>query len=166
MKIPYRIEPKYNARDDLIEFFDVDLPIEGGWGYEMADAVIINKKHPSVNPNMPFYGVGHERTFAIHRLYIELIIMRPKDDRYAGIEWHKGMQRVVESDGRSFDHIQGKATALRASDWDMLKERWEAPNGYGSDGFDEQSHHQLHNKLTQTFECEYWFDITSFLHSY
>ena len=43
-----------------------------------------------------------------------------------------------------------------------LKGEWEGPNGYGSNGFDEEAHLKKRKDLTVRFQREYWFEITSF----
>lgn len=163
MKIPYRIPPTMVAREELLTTYKVDLPIEGGWGYDIDDAVVINKSHPSVNPGLPFHGVSVERTFVLHRLYIELISLRPQDDDYSGISWELVSQRLIHRNGRSYDQLLCDASALHTRDFETLKAIWTGPNGHGSPGFDEESHLRMHKQKLVHFECEYWFDVTSFI---
>ncbi len=162
MKISDRLSDQYSARTEFLEIFGIDLPIEGGWGYDLETVCVIDKRHPSVNQNLPFNGIAVERNFALHRIYMELIVARNNDNSYSGIEWHKGNQQLIERDGRMFDHLEGVASALRHEDREMLKERWNGPEGFGSPEFNEAEHRALHEELTLRFECEFWFDITSF----
>lgn len=53
------------------------LPIRGGWAYDLAAACSID---PPADPEIPFDGVGVEYAFAAHRIYEELMFMRPIDD--------------------------------------------------------------------------------------
>ena len=163
-RIPYRVPSSFDARERLLTIYEVDLPIEGGWGYDIEDAVVINKLHPSVNQEMPFHGVGIEKTFIRHRLFIELIQMRSRDDDFSGIESAIKIQRVIQQNGKSYDHLECEATALRTADWLLMKEIWEGSNGYKSPDFDQAKHLQLHKSKLVHFDCEYWFDITSFIH--
>lgn len=163
MKIPYRVPARIDARQELLKTYEVDLPIEGGWGYEIDDAVVINKGHHSVNPRLPFHGVSVERTFVLHRLFVELISMRPREDDYSGIKWKPRSQRLIQKDGKSYDQLHCDASALRTQDFEALKAIWTGQNGHGSPNFDEEAHMRMHEQRLVHFECEYWFDVTSFI---
>ena len=52
-------------------------PFGGGWGYNLATACIIEQPD---DPEIPFDGVDVEYAFAAHRIYQELMFMRPVDD--------------------------------------------------------------------------------------
>jgi len=88
------------------------MPIRGGWGYTMTDAVVIDKNDPIVQKGMPFDGVGLEYLFVEKRIYEELIIFRPENDRFSGIEWKCLKQRLTHSKDRSFDVLTFEVTAL------------------------------------------------------
>ena len=45
-----------------------DMPIMGGWGYSIDDAVIINKNDPTVEKGMPFDGNSGESAKQIGKL--------------------------------------------------------------------------------------------------
>jgi len=53
------------------------LPVRGGWGYNLEAACIIE---PPDDPDIPFDGVDVAYAFAAHRIYEELMFMRPDDD--------------------------------------------------------------------------------------
>jgi len=137
------------------------LPIQGGWGYTLDGACIIDRDDPTVDPQMPFDGVGIEYLFAEYRLYEELIVFREPGHKYAGIS-HKLQRQSSESseDGRRFDHLIFDVEALREEDFEELKAEWDGPDGHES--FDLEAH--LHKRAQRicTGETEYWFDITSF----
>ncbi len=57
-------------------------------GISKNDAVVIDKDDP-INPiGIPFDGVSIEYIFVEKRIYEELIIFRPPNDRYSGIAWN------------------------------------------------------------------------------
>ena len=159
----FRLLARLIPRKVICDTFDsLDLPISGGWGYSMSDAVVIDRDDKSVNPNLPFHGVGVERQFVLHRLYLELITARSTETSYAGISWKLTRQYLHQDSGKTYDRLDCKATALPYLDWLELKNEWEGPNGYGSDGFDEQKHLQHRETKTVNFPFEVWFDISSF----
>lgn len=138
------------------------LPIKGGWGYSLEDAVVIDKGDPVVPRGVPFNGMSVEYAFVEKRIYEELIIFRDEHDRYSGIKWKQLKQSLIIHDDRKFDHLTYEVTALPDRDWNALKAEWEGPNGYMTSNFDQEAHMAKHNAKTVCYTTEYWFDITSF----
>ena len=138
------------------------LPIKGGWGYTKEDACIIDKNDPVADKNMPFNGVAIEYSFIERRIWEEMIVFRRKDERFAGIKWILLNQELVHGNGRFYDMLEFEITALPRQVWEALKSEWEGPNGYGSDGFDEDEHEIRRARSQVTITREFWFDITSF----
>ena len=134
----------------------------GGWGYSPDDAVIIDKNDPVVPKGKPFHGVGLEYVFVEKRIYEELIIFRPKNDRYSGIMWSSLNQKLTSYNDRSYDVLTFEVTALADKDWEELKAEWEGPHGHGSPGFDIGAHIKKRDARTIRYITEYYFDITSF----
>ena len=138
------------------------LPIRGGWGYSQADACIIDKNDPLVDPSHPFEGVSVEYAFIEKRIYEEMIIFRQNEERFSGIRWKFQEQNLFHEGGRSFDRLVFEITAFPDSDWKELKAEFEGPQGYGSPDFDEQVHEKKRQEKMVRFTREFWIDITSF----
>lgn len=138
------------------------LPIKGGWGYDPTTACVIDRKDPSVDPTLPFNGVGLEYVFAEYRNYEELIIFRSKGFEYAGIRSQLLEQKTFEADGRQYDVLEFQISAFRKDDFERLKSIYEGPDGVCNPDFDAKAHEELHNALLHTGTRVYWFDITSF----
>lgn len=162
-----RLRTSESPRDILAADFKSlgELPIRGGWGYVVDDAVIIDKNDPVVPYGSPFDGVGLEYLFVEKRIYEELIVFRPVDDRYSGICWNLLKQELTTYGNRSLDVLTFEVTALPEKDWEALKEEWESPSGNGSPGFDTDAHLQKRDSRTIRYVTQYFFDITSFLES-
>jgi len=139
-----------------------ELPIRGGWGYTLDDAVIIDRNDPIVQKGIPFNGIGIEYVFVEKRIYEELIIFCREDDRHSGIKWEQLRQSLHEYDGKMYDKLTYEVTALPDKDWNELKAEWEGPNGHGSSNFDNDAHVKKRFSRTVRYIAEYWFDITSF----
>ena len=71
-------------------------------GLLQEDACIIDKNDPLVDPSVPFDGVGLEYVFVEKRIYEEMIIFRPNEEKFSGIEWNLQQQRVFHEGGRAF----------------------------------------------------------------
>ena len=142
-----RLVTKVSPRTILAQHFRSlgELPIKGGWGYSLEDAVFIDKDDSIVPKGVPFNGISIQYAFVEKRIYEELIIYRDEDDRYSGIEWRQLKQSLVCHDGREFDHLTYEVTAIPDRDWNSLKAEWEGLNGYGTPNFDEEAHVAKHN---------------------
>jgi hypothetical protein len=139
-----------------------ELPIRGGWGYTQADACIIDKNDPIVNPVLPFDGVAIEYVFVEKRIYEELIVFRPEGQKHSGIRW-KCLEAKIASEGdRVFDNLTFEVTAFRDSDWDSLRAEWEGPDGHENSAFDVAAHEARRQEKLLRLTREFWFDITSF----
>jgi len=140
-----------------------DWPISGGWGYTQEDAVVIETENGQL-------GVTLEYEFLKYRTYEEMIVFRPKEDRFAGFRFEKYMQFLVSSgegsNERHFDNVIIKVTCFKEKDFNMLRENWIAHNGYVGDEEGKKAHMQLHESKMITFEIIGWFDITKFFGNY
>jgi hypothetical protein len=161
---PKHIDSDETPRQLFVEIYKSipELPIRGGWGYSIDDAVIIDKNDPIVSKGLPFNGVSIEYIFVEKRIYCELIVFRPRNDRYAGITWDLKLQTLREVNGKRYDVLTFDVTALHDKHQGELKAIWEGPNGFGSPGFNKEEHFRKHDALTIHYVAEYWFDITSF----
>jgi len=140
-----------------------EWPISGGWGYTQDEAVVIETDNGQL-------GVSLEYRFLEYRTYEEMIVFRPKEDRYAGFRFEREMQFLVSSgeapNERQFDNVIMKVTCFKEADWNMLREDWKAHNGYAGDEEGRKAHMQLHESKKITFNITGWFDITKFYGHY
>ncbi|MBL0423446.1 hypothetical protein JI739_24145 [Ramlibacter sp. AW1] len=119
-----------------------ELPIKGGWGYSVDDAIIIDVNDPAVDRATPFNGVALEYVLVDKRLFEELIIFREKGDRYVNIEKRLVNQRLFTTEDKTYDHLVFDVTAI--PEWA------------------EQMPVEPQEKARVFFRSEFWFDITSF----
>ena len=161
----YPIKSEESPRDILAAHFKSlrgGLPIRGGWGYTQADACIIDKNDPLVDPSLPFTGVGVEYVFVEKRIYEEMIIFRPEGEKFSGIKWNLQEQRQFDEGRRHFDRLVFEITAFRDNDWEELKAEFEGTQGYSHPDFDVEAHEKKRQEKMVRFTREFWFDITSF----
>lgn len=143
------------------------LPIRGGWGYSMEDAVVIDKSHPAAANFRPFNGVEVEHVFIQLRLWEELIGTRPPGQQHSGCEFKLIRQALVGGeDGKKYDKMLCDVTALPDEIWEELKAEWEGPNGIRSPDFDAEEHMRRREAATVHYVGEYWFEISSFFGAY
>ncbi|MDB4516808.1 hypothetical protein N9089_04335 [Crocinitomicaceae bacterium] len=158
--IPHEVSP----RETLAMLFPSvgELPIGGGWGYQMESPLVIDKDDPIVNPDLPFDGVAIEKLFIEKRLYIELISIPDEGEKYSNIEWEIDSQKLIQSDERRFDLLWVSASAMR-DDYPGF------PGAVPPDHPEFQDVFMQYLMLKRssgeqpaTFRRQYWFDITSF----
>lgn len=139
-----------------------ELPINGGWGYDREDAVVIDKDDPVVTKGIAFDGVGIEYIFVEKRIYEELIIFRSEGNQYSGIKWNLLEQRLIIHEESIYDVMLFEVIAIPDSDWEVLKEEWESNHGFQRSESELKAHINKRNKRKIRYTTEYWFDITSF----
>jgi len=142
--VDFQLFTKESPRQILREDFKSisELPIKGGWGYDIESAVIIDKKDPIVSPGLPFDGIDIEYIFVDKRLFEELIIFRPKGQRFIHIENALKQQRTLALNGIRYDHLTFDVTAI--------------PESLEFSAAPVKEAGRIH------FVSEFWFDITSF----
>lgn len=151
-----------SLREVLFEDFkslNGELPIRGGWGYSIDDAIIIDKNDPTVYQSYIFDEIGNERPIVEKRLYEELIIFKPKGQKYSEINWNIVRQSVRMKEGRIYDVLIVDVTCFKDHDFEVLKRK-------AKDYWNEQDFFERHEKRRAELLCygrtEYYFDITSF----
>ncbi len=149
-------------RQVILEDFEIDLPIDGGWGFSQEDACIIDANDPTVSKVIPFNGASIEHVFVEKRIYEQLIVSRPHGDRFSGISWNLLSQSLFRDGDRCYDVLEFEVEALPDQAWETLKAEWEGPEGYGHPDFDVDAHNARREEKTVRFESTFWFDITSF----
>lgn len=138
-----------------------ELPISGGWGHTKEEAVVINMNDPIVDRRVPFNGIDIEYIFAKHRTYMELITIRDENNRFSGIEFETIKQEMQHGEnGKKYDRLVQKISALQNQDYDELKKTWES--NLDNVNFDREAHWERDKKLRIHIEREFWFEISSF----
>ncbi len=166
--IQFKLPSRYpHPRKILLTDFpsmEFDFPIQGGWGYSVDDAVIIDRDDP-VAENYPLFDpVSIEYGFVPKRLYEELIISQNKDNRYSGIEWTLKMQSLLSNQGKDYDLLVFIVTMFADKDWNFLSEDWEKNDFYRNDVAGREKHSRLRDSLQLRMEESFYFDITSCHH--
>ena len=161
MNEPDQINSLESPRQIIFEDFQIDLPISGGWGYEISTACIINKDDPTVDREMPFNGVAFEYVFVEKRIYEEMIIFRDKNEAYAGIRWELEKQELLFQDDRVFDKLIFNIIGFTEEIWDELTSRFDAIERSGKYELIEDLNLYRESKALK-LKREFYFDITSF----
>ena len=139
---------------------NAEIPIKGGWGYTIEDAIIIDKNDAAVPKDIPFDGIGLEDALVDKRVYLELNHLQDNSHKYMDIHWEVEKQELVANESRYFDKIAVRITALHLDDYKSRRKEWKE-NGRKPD-FDKEWFMKKSLELIQYCNREFWFDITSF----
>jgi len=152
---------KDSPKKIILEDFNVDLPISGGWGYSIDTACVINKNDTYLNNEIEFDAIEIEQIFVEKRIYEEMIIFRNKDEKYSGIRWEIESQKLITLEDKKYDHLIFNVIGFTNEVWDELTSRFEA--------IKENEQWELMDELNAyresksiKFKREYYFEITSF----
>jgi hypothetical protein len=111
-------------------------------------------------PSKSVHFVGLEYDIAQKIIYEELIIFRPPDYQFSGIELKLILQELKHADERQYDILSFNITCWSDWHWNQLKKEWE-DNDFGMlPSFDGASHAGKRRDSQVAYERSFWFDIT------
>lgn len=161
MKEPSQLFTKESPRQIIFEDFKIDLPINGGWGYDFDSACVIDKNDPIVSKNIPFNGVSIEYVFVEKRIYEEMIIFREDNEKYSGIRWELEKQELLFNKDRAYDKLVFNVVGFTDEVWDELTSRFENLKDTGKLDLLPELDAYRESKALRLVR-EFYFDITSF----
>ena len=139
--------PPLSANDPIREVikqaFDMELPVEGGWGYTKKDALILHTHM------MPTQQLQH--TFASMRTHLEMSMTRPKGERYGGINL---TEESREADA-AYQKVTYCVTAMLESDYAAFIAAYK--EGYSTEDFDMEAHFHARKDATYRRNITVWF---------
>ncbi len=141
MQLP-KLEKVEDLRSFIKESFDVELPVEGGWGESKEEPTII----PSSNPQIEFI-------FATIKANLLYNILQPKEQKFGGINL-KEKKRYKEGD---LEVVTYEVQAIKEDEYAKLIDEYKA--GYEQEDFDLEAHFERRKKATKTFELTNYFLI-------
>lgn len=142
------VEPVDSIREVIKDVFEVDLDIQGGWGYDNNTATFVNSLE------IPLEQFVH--MFATIRATIEMNLTLEQEDRFGGINANFEESKKFEIQNKTFDVLTFKVTAMKESVYaDFIQEY---KDGYGKKEFDLADHFKRREENTITRYVDYWFD--------
>lgn len=137
----------------------LNLPITGGWGYAKADAIVFVRNEFSP-PQAARDFVPLEYHIIQKIIYEELIIFRPKDFKFSGIDMTRDAQRTIQDGNRKYDVLECTVTCWSDWHWEQLKQEW-TDNDFGEHPrFSKEAHAAKRTASQVSYERQFWFDIT------
>jgi hypothetical protein len=156
------LNTRESPRQIIFEDYKIDLPISGGWGYDIESACIIDKNDPTVDKTIPFDGISIEYVFVEKRIYEEMIIFRGISDKFWGIRWDLEEQRLIKVDNRSYDILIFDVVGFSEEIWNELTTRFDTIKANEQWDLMEDLNAYRESKAFK-FKREFYFDVTSFI---
>ena len=156
------LNTRESPRQIIFEDYKIDLPISGGWGYDIESACIIDKNNPTVDKTIPFDWISIEYVFVEKRIYEEMIIFRGASDKFWGIRWDLEEQRLIKVDNRSYDILIFDVVGFSEEIWNELTSRFDAIKANEQWDLMEDLNAYRESKAFK-FKREFYFDVTSFI---
>ncbi len=142
------LEAVDKIRDIIKSAFEVDLDIEGGWGYDNNTATIVNNLE-----DMPLEQFVH--TFATIRAILEMNLSLEEDEKYAGINANFEESKKFEINNNTYDVLTFKITAIKEKLYaNFIKEY---KDNYGKENFNLAEHFKQREENTIVRYVDYWF---------
>ncbi len=141
----------HNLKQIIKVAFDIELDIQGGWGYTQEDATIILSSSASLTQ--------FEHMFASMRAYAEMNIALEKEERYGSINLSEINRTQITLNTNIYDRVTYKITAMKKDIYAGFTEEYK--KNYGKKEFDISAHFKQREEAMLTREVFHWFEISS-----
>jgi len=125
------------------QVFDMDLDIDGGWGYTQNNPIISHTR------TIPFTQLQH--TLASMRTHLEMSMTQPAEQRYGGIN----LTELTRETKNNIDKVIYRVTAMLESDYANFIAAYK--EGYGTEAFDMEAHFKARKDATLERTIIVWF---------
>jgi len=123
------------------------LPIQGGWGYQLEDAVEIEQE---LLPELDLKTI--QTKFIERRVVEELVLRRPEDQRFAGIRRKVQSRERVNRVGLFFDVVKVEIKALPEMQYATLQTMLHKVG--------EEHYRKVLEEKSIRYIATYWFNVT------
>ncbi len=146
-----QLQTDHNLAQIIHSAFDIKLQVDGGWGYDSKNALIIT------DTSMPLLQLEH--TLASMRTHIEMNMTLPKEERYGAININELQREQRRIDAKIYDIVTYQITAILEKTYEQLIDAYKM--GQDSPSFDLEDHFRQRKNATLIREEAFWFDITA-----
>jgi len=133
--------------------FDIDLFIDGNWGYSKEQATIIK----AIQNDMPISQLEH--MIITMRAHIEMNLTQKKELRYGAINASELSREAHKIDGYLYDKVTYEVTAIKENLFNQFIHEYK--EGYEKEGFDLSEHFKRRKEATLTREVIHYFEVSS-----
>jgi len=144
------IENTQDIKESIKSLFDVDLDIEGAWGYSKEEATVIR----SIENKMPINQLQH--MIITMRSHLEMNISQEEDNRYGAINANESTRESLEDNTLKYDKVTYKITAIKEDLYKAFIKEYK--EGY-ENGLDLSTHFKKREEATLEREVVYYFEV-------
>lgn len=142
------IDSSDSIKEIIKSAFDMEVALEGGWGYSQADATEIYSTN-----HLPMEQFEH--TLATMRAYIEMNMTQEESQRYGSINPKEIDREDIVIEEQSYQKVTYAVSGMREDQYaDFINEY---KNNYGKADFDMGEHFERRKEATLTRNVEHWF---------
>ncbi len=149
---------KIKSDDDIKGFiksiFDMDLSLDGSWGYSQELATIIKQKTDTTITQL-------EHSIALMRTYIEMNIALEKDNRYTGITLNEILREEYNYNNLIYHKVTYNITAIKEIKYNAFIKEYKA--NYGNKDFNMSNHFDKRKKASLNRTETYWFEVSKII---
>lgn len=143
----FYFESEERAEDVIKSIFDMDIALDGGWGYEQSDAIVIKEKDIAIKQL--------EHTIASMRTHLEMSITQKATERYGGINLTEIGRSEFQNGEEHYEKVTYKITAILESQYNDFIEEYK--ERYGQKDFDLSEYFHRRKAATNEREETLWF---------
>lgn len=144
--------------DDIEGFiksvFDMDLSLDGSWGYSQELATVIKQTTETSIVQL-------EHSIASMRTYIEMNITLDKENRYTGISLNEILREEYHDNDLIYHKVTYNITAIKEMEYNNFIKEYKA--NYGNKDFNMSSHFNERIKATLNRTETYWFEVSKII---
>ncbi|MEA2016879.1 MAG: hypothetical protein U9N59_00405 [Campylobacterota bacterium] len=131
---------------------DIDLDVEGLWGYDIDSSTIINSYGK-------FLAKDFESLLCSLRSHIQMSMTLSEEERYTSISANEILRDRITKNGKTYDKVTYMINATKELEFkNFIKEYKE---NHGDENFDLTEHFKQRENCKINIEEVYWFDITN-----
>ncbi len=143
----FYFESEESIEDIVKSIFDMDIALDGGWGYGQSDAIVIKEKDINIKQL--------EHTIASMRTHLEMNITQKATQRYGGINLTEISRSELQEDGGYYEKVTYKITAILEHQYNDFIEEYKEQ--YGQKDFDISDYFRRRKAATNEREETLWF---------
>lgn len=144
-----QVETGGNLKEMIKSAFDIEMPVDGEWGYSMESPLIIRETEMSL-PQL-------EHTLASMRAHLEMSLMPGKEERYGSINLNESEREEHREKDGVIHEVTYTITAMKESDYSTFIDEYK--ENYGKDDFDLADHFKRRKRATLVRTETVWFKI-------
>lgn len=147
------IQNNKGIKQTIDSTFDVDLALDGDWGYSKEQATIIKTLHSGMSLDQL------EHMIVTMRAHLEMNITQEVANRYGGINANERARERINNDTAVFDKVTYEITGIKENIYHAFIKEYK--EGYETEELDLNDHFKRRKEATLTREVVHYFEVSN-----